>query len=153
MSFSISRVEWNLAAPLLKTVRERVFICEWRIPKKIEFDRKDKNAFHMLVCDDSTQEPVATGRILASGEISRVAVMMKYRKNCIDKIVLKGLISIANDLKLNEVFINSPLESVGYFKQQNFSVNGAVFMEAGIPRQRMVCPIKKLNMAKYYLVH
>jgi len=153
MSFSISRVEWDLAAPLLKTVREKVFICEWRIPKKIEFDLKDKSAFHMLVCDDLTQEPVATGRILASGEISRIAVMMKYRKNSIDKIVLKGLISIAKDLKLNEVFIYSPLEFVNYFKQQNFSVNGAVFMEAGIPRQRMVCPLKELNMAKYYLVH
>ncbi len=153
MSFSISRVEWDLAAPLLKKVRERVFICERRIPKKIEFDRKDKNAFHMLVCDDSTQEPVATGRILASGEISRIAVIMKYRKNSIDKVVLEGLISIANDLDLNEVFIYSPLESVSYFKQQNFSVNGAVFMEAGIPRQRMVCPLKELNMAKYYLVH
>jgi predicted GNAT family N-acyltransferase len=153
MSFSISRVEWDLAAPLLKTVRERVFICEWRIPKKIEFDRKDKSAFHMLVCDDSTQEPVATGRISANGEISRIAVMMDYRKNSIDKFVLQGLISIANDLKLSEVFIYSPLEFVSYFEQQNFSVKGAVFMEAGIPRQRMVCPLKELNMAKYYLVH
>jgi len=146
-------VEWDLAAPLLKKVREKVFICEWRIPKKIEFDRKDKNAFHMLVCDDSTQEPIATGRILASGEISRIAVMMKYRKDCIDKVILKGLMSIAKDLEINEVFIYSPLESVNYFQKQNFSINGAVFMEAGIPRQRMVCPIKEFNMAKYYLVH
>jgi len=146
-------VEWDLAAPLLKKVREKVFICEWRIPKKVEFDRKDKNAFHMLVCDDSTQEPIATGRILASGEISRIAVMMKYRKDCIDKVILKGLMSIAKDLEINEVFIYSPLESVNYFQKQNFSINGAVFMEAGIPRQRMVCPIKEFNMAKYYLVH
>jgi len=153
MSFSTSRVEWDLAAPLLKKVREKVFICEWRIPKKIEFDRKDKNAFHMLVCDDSTQEPIATGRILASGEISRIAVMMKYRKDCIDKVILKGLMSIAKDLEINEVFIYSPLESVNYFQKQNFSINGTVFMEAGIPRQRMVCPIKEFNMAKYYLVH
>ena len=29
-----------------------------------------------MVCDDVTQEPIATGRILSTGEISRIAVLM-----------------------------------------------------------------------------
>lgn len=157
MSYSVSRVQWELAAPLLMNIREKVFICEWRIPKKIEFDHNDKMAFHILICDDFSQEPIATGRILASGEISRIAVVMSYRKQKIDKIILDGLLKIAKELELKEVFIHSPLDSVPYFTKQKFSTVGCVFMEAGMPIQRMACPIESvinnINHSKYYLSH
>jgi predicted GNAT family N-acyltransferase len=145
MSFSVSRVNWEQAASLLRDVREKVFICEWRIPRKIEFDRKDQYAFHVLVCDDITQEPVATGRILSTGEISRIAVLMSFRKRHIDREVVKGLLAIARDLKLDEVFIYSPLDNVEYFKNFNFISAGAVFMEAGMPRQRMACSVDNIS--------
>lgn len=154
MSVSVSRVKWEEAAPLLKTVREKVFICEWRIPKKIEFDRKDSSAYHMLICDDVTQEPIATGRLLPTGEISRIAVLMDYRRQSFDQTVLKGLLNIAKELELNEVFINSPLNKVEYFLKNNFMIKGSVFMEAGRAKQRMACPINQITATKkYYLSH
>lgn len=153
MSYSAGRVKWEQAAPLLRNIREKVFICEWRIPKKVEFDQNDSNAFHMLVCDDNTQEPIATGRILPTGEISRIAVLMDYRQEKIDRVVLKGLLKIANEMKLPEVYIRCPLDKVPYFQKHNFHTVGNVFMEAGIPRQRMACPITECSMAKYYLSH
>jgi predicted GNAT family N-acyltransferase len=153
MSYSVSRVNWKLAEPLLKDVRERVFICERRIPKKIEFDRKDRTAYHMLICDDISQEPIATGRILPSGEIGRIAVLMEHRKQQIDKIIIAGLIRIAKDISLEEVFIHSPLEAVDYFRKNNFYTVGSVFMEAGIPRQRMACSVDSIANTKCYLSH
>lgn len=153
MSYSISRVQWEQAAPLLKNVREKVFVCEWRIPKKIEFDRKDRHAYHLLVCDDITQEPIATGRILSTGEISRIAVLMAYRQQQIDHKVMRGLLNIAKDINLDEVFIYTSLDSVNYFRKFNFSSAGAVFMEAGIPRQRMVCCVDDIKNAQYHLTH
>ena len=40
MSYSVSLgCNGNKPNPLLKDVREKVFVCERRIPKKIEFDR------------------------------------------------------------------------------------------------------------------
>lgn len=157
MSYSVSRVPWQQAEFLLKDVREKVFICERRIPKRIEFDRNDKQAFHMLVCDDLSQKPIATGRISSSGEISRIAVLMEFRQAALDKVIMRGLFRIAEELSLDEVYINSPLENVGYFSEQKFSPIGAVFMEAGMPKQCMVCPIKNAqacaNKAKYYLSH
>ena len=153
MSVTVSRVKWEEASDLLKNVREKVFICEWRIPKQIEFDRHDSSAYHMLVCDDFTQEPIATGRISPSGEISRIAVLMGFRKQKIDKIVLQGLISIAKELKLPEIYIYSPLDSVDYFRRNDFVAKGGVFMEAGMPRQRMACSIENLGMANCYLSH
>ena len=153
MSVSICRVQWEIAAPLLQQVREKVFICEWRIPEDIEFDCCDLQAYHMLVCDDQTQEPVATGRILPTGEISRIAVLISYRKQELDKIVLKALLDIANELELDEIFINSPLDQVSYFRNNGFYIAGSVFMEAGMPRQRMACKVKQVALVNCYLTH
>ncbi len=153
MSVSVSRVNWAHAAPLLKTVREKVFICEWRIPKTIEFDRNDKSAIHMLVCDDNTQEPIATGRILPNGEISRIAVLSDFREKQIDKLVIKGLINVAKDLDLNEIYISIPLESVNYFKERHFKPLGSVYMVAGRAKQKMSCAINHVSTGKYYLSH
>ncbi len=153
MSYSVGRVSWKQAKPLLKVVRERVFICERRIPKHVEFDRNDRFAYHILVCDDQTQEPIATGRILPSGEIGRIAVVMNYRQQRIDRIIIEGLIRIAKELDLNEVFIHSPLDAVDYFRKNQFHTVGAVFMEAGLPKQRMACLTDALVNNKFYLSH
>ncbi|XQW86738.1 GNAT family N-acetyltransferase [Thalassotalea piscium] len=153
MSFTVSKVKWEQAAPLLKIVRERVFVCEQRIPKKIEFDRRDQHATHILVCDSSNQEPIATGRILPTGEVSRIAVIQNFRKYKIDKLIIKALLEIAKDLNLDEVFIYSPLDAVQYFRKHQFSPAGAVFMEAGMARQRMVCPLDAIANTKVYLSH
>ncbi len=72
--------------------------------KRIEFDQHDKYAFHMIVCDDESQEPIATGRILVTGEISRIAVLKHYRQYQIDKIVLNGLLKVAKEIGLSQVF-------------------------------------------------
>ena len=157
MSYSVSRVPWQQAQPLLKDVREKVFVCERRIPKKLEFDHNDNSAFHILVCDDSSQEPIATGRISSSGEISRIAVLMEFRQKAIDKIIMKNLFNIAKELALDEVYICSPLERVDYFNKHNFYAVGTVFMEAGMPKQRMACSIEYAQECaantKCYLSH
>ncbi len=157
MTYSICQVRWQQAAPLLRNIREKVFVCERRIPRKVEFDRDDRTAYHMLVCDDISQEPIATGRISPQGEISRVAVVMGYRSKKIDKFIIRGLFKIAQQLTLKEVFISSPLDKVEYFTDHDFYPIGSVYMEAGIPKQRMACSILKAaahaEEAKYYLSH
>jgi predicted GNAT family N-acyltransferase len=153
MSYTVSRVQWEQAAPLLKNVREQVFVCEWRIPKNIEFDQKDRFAYHVLACNDLTQEPIGTGRILSTGEISRIAVLKSCRKDQVDKVILQALFVIAREMNLKEIFIYSPLASIDYFRKFNFNTSGAVFMEAGLPRQKMNCPLDNASLAKYYLSH
>jgi predicted GNAT family N-acyltransferase len=157
MSYTVSRVKWQQAAPLLKNIRERVFVCERRIPKGIEFDKSDPSAYHMLVCDDKNQEPIATGRISPQGEISRIAVIIDYRSEKVDKFIMRGLFTIANELSLKEVYISSPLDKVTYFTEHEFYSIGSVYMEAGMPKQRMACSItqalKNIDRAKYYLNH
>ncbi|RHW77252.1 GNAT family N-acetyltransferase [Colwellia sp. RSH04] len=157
MSYSIGRVKWQQAAPLLKNIREKVFICERRIPKKVEFDQGDRTAYHMLVCDDKSQEPIATGRISPEGEISRIAVIKGYRSKKVDKVVMQALFRIAQELSLTEVYISSPLDKVEYFIAQEFQPIGSVYMEVGMPKQRMVCSVSSAishaEDANFYFTH
>ncbi|QOL24901.1 GNAT family N-acetyltransferase [Thalassotalea sp. LPB0316] len=153
MSYSVCRVDWQQAEPLLKDVREKVFVCEWRIPKRIEFDRHDKSSYHILVCDDKSQEPIATGRIKPSGEISRIAVLINYRHLDIDTVVIQGLLQVAQELELKEIFINAPLHDVTRFQQRYFTPQGGVYMEAGIPFQKMACKVKNLSAKAHFLSH
>lgn len=155
MSLSVGRVNWQIAKELLRSVREKVFVCEWRIPKKVEFDQHDKHAVHVLVCDDRTQEPIATGRILASGEISRIAVLRNHRGKEADKLVLECLLKTAREQGNTEVFVNVSLDAVDYFRSHHFEPIGAVYMEAGLPRQTMSIQLSETSsdINKMYLSH
>jgi predicted GNAT family N-acyltransferase len=153
MSYSISRVQWEQAAPLLKSVREQVSVCELRTPPKIEFDNKDKEAVHILVCDDQTKEPIATGRMLPNGEISRISVLRPYRCLDLTKRVMADLLDAAVDLELDSVFMYSRLDSVDFYASYHFTAVGAVFMKSGIPRQCITCPSDAMKNAYYDLTH
>ena len=75
------------------------------------------------------------------------------RKDQVDKIILEKLFTIAKEMELKEIFIYSPLEIIDYFRQYNFNTTGAVFMEAGMPKQKMTCLLEQVTPAKYYLSH
>ncbi|NMP15406.1 GNAT family N-acetyltransferase [Thalassotalea sp. Y01] len=153
MSYQINIVNWQDAEQQLKAVREKVFVFERRIPRNVEFDRHDRRAFHVLVVDKSTAEPIATGRITSQGEISRICVVISKRKTPVGKDVINTLLNIARRKKLKEVFINSSLDAVTYFAKHNFRPIGGVFMEAGVPRQRMICGLSDVSLKRFYLSH
>ncbi|OUS25496.1 hypothetical protein A9Q98_12205 [Thalassotalea sp. 42_200_T64] len=153
MSYQVNVVDWKQAKQQLKSVREKVFVCERRIPYDVEFDSHDRQAHHVLVIDEDTHEPIATGRITNQGEISRICVVISKRKSPVGKEVIDTLVNIARLNHLKAVYINSSLDAVGYFAKHNFNPVGAVFMEAGMPRQRMACPIRQINFKRFYLSH
>lgn len=153
MPYQVNIVNWQQAKRQLKTVREKVFVFERRIPYNIEFDRHDLKAYHVLVIDQENQEPIATGRITDKGEISRICVVISKRKTPVGKEVIETLLRIARKNNLKEVYINSSLEAVSYFSKHNFNAIGAVFMEAGMPRQRMACSLNDVNFKRFYLSH
>ena len=153
MPYRVNIVNWNEAKQQLKSVREKVFVCERRIPYDVEFDRHDRRAHHVLIQDEQTKEAIATGRITNQGEISRVCVVISKRKSPAGKQVIETLLSIARTNKLKEVYINSSLDAVDYFMKHQFEPVGAVFMEAGIPRQRMACQLNSVDFKRFYLSH
>ena len=130
MGYLVDKVEWDIKKDMLQKIRERVFVYELHIPKHIEFDSLDKIALHVLVTDDANC-PIATGRLCKDGLIGR----------------------IASNQGIEEVSINCILNEVERFKRNGFIQQGNVFMEAGIPRQRMQCPVSAFNTTPFTLVH
>lgn len=152
MGYRIDKVEWKINKELLQQIRERVFVCELHIPKHIEFDALDNTAQHILVTDD-TQCPVATGRLCTDGLIGRIAVLPEHRNRSVYKSLLTFIVQLAQQQGCDSVSINCILNEVERFKSNGFATEGHVFMEAGIARQRMQCPINQFVTKPFTLVH
>lgn len=153
MPYRVNVVKWQHAKRQLMSVREKVFVYERRIPYDVEFDSDDSKAHHILVIDEETKEAIATGRLTDDGEISRIGVVISRRKTPIGKEIINALLNIARKNNIHEVYINSALDAVEYFARHNFLPTGSVFMEGGIPRQRMSCSLEDVDFKRFYLSH
>lgn len=152
MNYCVNIVDWHSQKALLQKIREQVFVCELHMPKKIEFDHLDTLAQHILVTHNS-QLPVATARLCPDGLIGRLAVLPKHRNRVVYQYILDFIVSLAVAQKIEVLSINCILNEVERFKKNGFTHNGAVFMEAGIPRQRMQCKVSCFQTDHFTLVH
>jgi len=150
--FTIEKVCWRRCKRRLKRLRERVFICEWRLPRESEFDDLDACSDHILVTDTNGVD-IATGRITPDGEIGRIAVVSHHRGADIYDLVHQRLLAIAIDKNLNDVFVQTELAGVDHFQQQGFETVGGVYMDCGIPRQKMSCPVTQFSWSRVELTH
>ncbi len=149
--FNVEQVSWRQAKHQLKQLRYRVYVCEWRIPKKAEFDHLDSESQHVLVYDDNVV--VATGRITPDGEIGRIAVVSSYRSKQIYDLLYNTLLAIAREQSLDQVFVQCELTGVPHFEQQGFESVGNVYMDAGIPRQKLRCDVDQFKWSRVELIH
>ncbi|WP_241264019.1 GNAT family N-acetyltransferase [Bowmanella dokdonensis] len=152
MALIIKNVDWTSAKDKLTKLREKVFVYEWRIPKEVEFDRQDTAAYHILLLDEAGAE-IATGRLTPEGEIGRIAVLNSCRKPEVYQQLFAALLAIAEQQGMQTVSVQCELEGVNYYQQQGFRPVGAVYMDAGIPRQRMSCSIKQFSLPKVEFTH
>jgi predicted GNAT family N-acyltransferase len=97
MMFYAKSVDWENQRHTLKRIREKVFVCQWRIPAEYEFDHQDSIARHVLVVNEHNQE-VATGRITPKGEIGRIAVEPEFRCPEVYQALFDALLKIAENM-------------------------------------------------------
>ena len=152
MTFKATCVDWGTAKHKLRKIREKVFVCEWRIPPEYEFDQQDELAFHVLVLDENKEE-IATGRITPQGEIGRIAVEPQFRGPEVYQTLFNALLNIAQQHGLENVSVQCELEGVEYYRQQGFQPVGTVYMDAGIARQRMACSLGEFSLERVELTH
>jgi predicted GNAT family N-acyltransferase len=152
MAFYAKSVDWENQRHTLKRIREKVFVCQWRIPAEYEFDHQDSVARHVLVVNEHNQE-VATGRITPEGEIGRIAVEPEFRCPEVYQSLFKALLEIAKQHGLQDVIVQCELEGVSYYQQQGFRSVGRVFMDAGVARQNMLCDLKDFTLERVELTH
>ncbi|WP_440053122.1 GNAT family N-acetyltransferase [Pseudoalteromonas sp. T1lg65] len=152
MGYKVAQVSWQSKKLQLKAIRERVFVCELHIPKEVEFDQQDITAEHVIISDDE-DGPIGTGRLCADGLLSRIAIVKAHRNRLAYTSLINSLIDVARSKGLEDVYIQCILDEVPEFLRSGFSVQSGVFMEAGIPRQRLRCPIQSFNTDPFTMLH
>lgn len=141
MNYTVTQIDWDTGSEQLHQLRERVYVLERQLSASLVFDDKDKTAFHVIAID-SENNPIATARITNKGEIGRFAVRTNYRSLGLYKAIFAKLVDVAKANNLRTISVCCNLQIVDDLTLQGFTPQGRVYMEGGIPVQRLACPIE-----------
>ena len=136
----VKAVSWQNEEKSLRHIRTLVFIEEQHVPVELEWDEYDDTCIHVLAINNNVA--LATGRLLETGQIGRMAVLKPYRKQGVGSKMLEQLLSTAESKNMNSVFLYSQIDAIGFYKRFGFEEEGAIFDDAGIPHKKMVKQIK-----------
>jgi len=135
-SLSICKANWPEHSKLIRNIREIVFVLEQGVSRKIEWDGRDHLCQHAIALTHDN-EIIGTGRLLPNGHIGRIAVLTSWRGHGVGSSLLSLLISLAQEANHDQVYLNSQTHAIDFYQRFGFITQGPVFMEAGIPHQRM----------------
>lgn len=134
--FSVSLVNWHDGEPLLRSVREAVFIREQGISPDLEWDGLDENCRHALVLSHQG-EAIGCGRMFADGHIGRIAVLPNWRNRKVGTAIIESLLDYARAHDYPQVDVDAQLHAVPFYHGFDFAEEGCIFMDAGLPHIRM----------------
>lgn len=127
---------WTEHEAALHAVRSVVFIEEQHVPEDLEWDAEDADAWHALALT-SDAHPIGCVRLLANGQIGRMAVLRGYRRRGVGAALLAAAIDRARGQGLTRVFLHAQTTAVEFYRKAGFDTYGPVYEEAGIPHQSM----------------
>lgn len=134
--FTVSLVSWHDGEPLLRAVREAVFMREQGVPEELEWDGLDEGCRHALAL--SLQgEAVGCGRLLPDGHIGRIAVLPEWRNRKVGTAIMEALLDEARARGLQQVEVDAQTQAVPFYHGFGFVGQGEVFMDAGLPHIKM----------------
>jgi predicted GNAT family N-acyltransferase len=134
--FSVSLVSWHDGEPLLKSIREQVFIREQGIPAELEWDEQDQHCRHALVLS-AQGAAIGCGRLFENGHIGRIAVLPKWRKQKVGTAIVEALLDYARSHDYPQVDVDAQAYAVPFYHGFEFIEEGTVFQDAGLPHIKM----------------
>jgi predicted GNAT family N-acyltransferase len=134
--FTVHAVAWQDAEPLLRAVREAVFIHEQRVPEELEWDGLDEACRHVLALNENGQ-PIGCARLTPKAQIGRMAVLPEWRLQKVGTAMLEALLQDARQHHLDTVMLHAQLQAVPFYRRFGFTEYGEEFMDAGIPHIAM----------------
>ena len=118
-------------------IRNKVFIEEQNINKKLEYDDKKVSAIYIVAKINLIAIGTARYRSTEIGmKLERFAVLKEYRGLGVGKSLVSFLVKILKSEK--NLYLNSQKRVAGFYKKLGFKVRGDVFYEAKIPHYKMV---------------
>ena len=123
----------------ISALRRRVFIEEQNVPEDEEWDAADATATHVAaICRSGEKyQLIGCARLLANGQIGRMAVQKKWRGRGVGAALLQFTIGIARRMKLDKVTLNAQTHAIGFYQRHGFIADGEEFIDAGIPHRKM----------------
>jgi len=134
-NFKVRLTSWDADHAVLQDLRYRVFVIEQKVPEELEWDDADVSCVHALAHDGQGM-PIGTGRLLADGQIGRMAVLPEWRRYGVGGAVLELLLEHARKQNV-ATYLNAQTHALGFYERHGFVAEGDVFMDAGIPHRRM----------------
>jgi len=136
MQIHVVPVPWSTHHQQLRAIRNTVFIQEQGVPQELEWDGQDEGAFHFLALNEVGQA-IGCTRLLASGQIGRMAVIADHRHRGIGRRLLDVAVEKAKQQRFTKVSLHAQSQVVEFYRKAGFLPRGAEFMEAGIPHVAM----------------
>ena len=134
--FTVSLVCWHDGEPLLKSIREAVFIREQGVPAELEWDGVDESCRHALALSQQGGA-IGCGRMLANGHIGRIAVLPQWRKQKVGTAIMEALLDYARSHDYQQVDVDAQTHAVPFYRKFDFVEQGKTFMDAGLPHIKM----------------
>jgi predicted GNAT family N-acyltransferase len=135
-AFTIIDADYERDLPLLRAVREPVFVHEQQVPIELEWDELDPLSVHVIAIDRGGQ-PVGTGRLTPEQKIGRMAVLDPWRSRGVGAALLVRLIDIARSMSYPAIELHAQLSAADFYRRHGFDAYGDVFEEAGIDHVHM----------------
>jgi predicted GNAT family N-acyltransferase len=124
-------------------IRRQVFVEEQCIAPELEADDYDFIAWHLLALED--EQPIGTARLVTldalTVKIGRVAVLPAHRGRGIARQMMNMLLEYSKREGFKEVVVDAQLEVIGFYLKLGFTPKDPIFIDAGIPHQRMILEI------------
>lgn len=134
--FTVSLVSWHDGEPLLRAVRDAVFIREQGVPEEMEWDEFDATCRHALVLS-LNGDAIGCGRIFSNGHIGRIAVMKPWREQRVGTAIVEALLDEARSRDYQQVDVDAQTHAVAFYEGFGFYKQGEEFMDAGLPHIKM----------------
>jgi predicted GNAT family N-acyltransferase len=134
--FTVSLVSWHDGEPLLRAIREAVFIREQNVPEDLEWDGKDDKCRHALVLS-TNGDAIGCGRLMPNGHIGRMAVLPEWREQKVGTAILEALLDEARSRGYKQVDIDAQTAAMAFYHKFGFVEHGKEFMDAGMPHKKM----------------
>jgi len=134
--FTVSLVGWHDGEPLLKSIREAVFIREQGIPAELEWDGSDESCRHALALSHQG-DAIGCGRMQPNGHIGRISVLPQWRKQKVGTAIMEALLDYARAHDYKQVDVDAQTYALPFYRSFGFSEQGDEFMDAGLPHIKM----------------
>ena len=136
MNVHVTEVPWASHKERLRALRRTVFIEEQNVPQELEWDGADDDSRHFLAVTE-TGVDIGCARLMPSGQIGRMAVLVEHRGGGIGRDLLDVAVDTAAAAGFTQVFLHAQEHAEQFYYKAGFRRSGETFEEAGIPHISM----------------